>query len=104
MSFSAVLRKTVCHEALVGNNGDSDDELTENPLLPHIGMQDAIQAQNKAMESALATLQTVSGTFPIPLQITQQAMAMIPSTALIEKNLEFLRQASLSCFSNSQCQ
>lgn len=81
----------MCHEALVGNNGDSDDELSDNPLMPVLEMSEAaFQAQNKAMESALATLQSVSGSLSLPLQFTHQSI----TAAQIERNLEFLKQVS----------
>ncbi|CAL36514.1 Transcriptional coregulator psa-3 [Caenorhabditis elegans] len=87
--YLATLRRTVCHEALVGNNGDSDDELSDNPLMPVLEMSEAaFQAQNKAMESALATLQSVSGSLSLPLQFTHQSI----TAAQIERNLEFLKQ------------
>ncbi|CAI2358180.1 unnamed protein product [Caenorhabditis sp. 36 PRJEB53466] len=105
--YMHVLRRTVCHEALVGNNGESDDELTENPLIPVLGISEAaIQAQHDAMKAALAALQ--SGAFPFPQQLVQQPpptviQPMLNSTmlsnslqaALLERPWELLRQFML---------
>ncbi|KAF1749075.1 hypothetical protein GCK72_025542 [Caenorhabditis remanei] len=87
--YLSLLRRTVCHEALVGNSGDSDDELSDNPLLPVLGLAgvDIQAAQAKAMESALAAMQSGGG-FPMPMQFNPQPFTI----AQIERNLEFLKQ------------
>uniref|UniRef100_A0A1I7T9T6 Meis_PKNOX_N domain-containing protein n=1 Tax=Caenorhabditis tropicalis TaxID=1561998 RepID=A0A1I7T9T6_9PELO len=85
--YLTILRRTVCHEALVGNNGDSDDELSDHPLMPMLGMPDAaMEFQNKVMQNALASLQ--SGNLPMPMQFPPQQI----TAAQIERNLEFLKQ------------
>ncbi|EGT40396.1 hypothetical protein CAEBREN_30982 [Caenorhabditis brenneri] len=88
--YLKILRRTVCHEALVGNGGDSDDELSDNPLMPVLGMPEvAMELQNKAMQNALATLQqSVGGGLPMPMQFAPPQF----SAAQIERNLEFLKQ------------
>ncbi|CAI5455187.1 unnamed protein product [Caenorhabditis angaria] len=84
--YLATLKRTVCHEALIGTSVDSDDELSDpTPNLDESGSSNVV-------ESALATLQTVGGTLSIPLHITQQSITMIPSATQIERNVEFLKR------------
>ncbi|CAB3399314.1 unnamed protein product [Caenorhabditis bovis] len=88
--YLAVLRRTVCHEALIGNTADSDDDITDN------NTSDAVEG------STVATIQTNNGTLSFPLQINQQSITMVPSTSQFEANLEFLRKIGIQAMLTPQ--
>ncbi|ULT84457.1 hypothetical protein L3Y34_013258 [Caenorhabditis briggsae] len=87
--YMTILRRTVCHEALVGTSGDSDDELSDTPGLSLLALSgpELQAAQAKAMETAISALQS-GGASNLPVQFPPQSLTMTQ----IERNFEFLRR------------